>query len=239
MYYTNYPPVFNQTPPFYRSKRYKTVICANITQHNNCNDNCNFAHPSDPTFLNLLYKHTNLSGDSVSVYINKMQTTIYPKSLYLKCLIEAIGYEKQQLYKEAYTKYKESIPLIDNEKSNVDYIILKRDINSKIEQLEIIEMQKNSNENINTIKNDNIIQIIKESMKDIINIKEIIISALTDEELKNLIMNNFNTQNFVINLIKDNNNFKFIIKDIIKELLNDEEFYTTIKDKFKLPNATS
>ena len=100
-------------------------------------------------------------------------------------------------------------------------------------------MQKNSNENINTIKDDNIIQIIKESMKDIINIKEIIISALTDEELKNLIMNNFNTQNFVINLIKDNNNFKFIIKDIIKELLNDEEFYTIIKDKFKLSNATS
>ena len=52
-------------------------------------------------------------------------------------------------------------------------------------------------------------------------------------------MNNFNTQNFVINLIKDNNNFKFIIKDIIKELLNDEEFYTIIKDKFKLSNATS
>ena len=72
--------------------------------------------------------------------------------LYLKCLIEAIGYEKQQLYKEAYTKYKESIPLIDNEMSNVDYIILKRDINSKIEQLEIIEMQKNSNENINNDK---------------------------------------------------------------------------------------
>uniref|UniRef100_A0A6C0H7R1 C3H1-type domain-containing protein n=1 Tax=viral metagenome TaxID=1070528 RepID=A0A6C0H7R1_9ZZZZ len=240
MYYNYQTPNFH--PQYYSTNpplQYKKRPCANILKYNSCNDKCTFAHPSDPKYLNILYKDTNLTGDSVSVYINQTQMAICPKFPYLKSIIKAIGYEKNQLYKKAYDEYKNSIILIDEETSNIDCILLKRDINHKIEQFETIPRQENIPQyDIDNTQNIN--NILVKLIKDSLNIKEIILNASTDEELKKLVFNNLNIAETIKNLIKTDNEFNLIVKKIIKELLNDEELLLCLKDiLIKLPEIKS